>query len=151
MIFGSKPLKSEGVSGCVRLLVLNLQRIGTHNREDAVEIRGGGNPCRARLALRDRFLQGIQLARQVLKLRQFDCVLRRVEERLLRCRDMRHAAGRGEKPDRLLLVRPQGVIDRAFPNGVCFEFGAKVCDGGADLIVVRVVQRDALLGLHISR
>ncbi len=58
---------------------------------------------------------------------------------------MRHAAGRGKKPNRLLLVRPKGMIDRAFPNGVCFQFSAEISDGGADLVVVCVMQRNGLL------
>lgn len=43
MIFGSNPGEIQRRLGPICLLFLNFQWVGAHDREDAIEVRGGGD------------------------------------------------------------------------------------------------------------
>jgi hypothetical protein len=118
------------------LFTQNFQRVGTHYFEQLVQVS-----CGAHSLLHHRFLECVELTREILKFRKPNRVLRGDELSFFARMEVGHALSRGKNPDGFLLVRADRLIHGALANRIRRDLRAEVFDGGTNMGVMQFRQR----------
>ena len=124
----------------LRVVTDGMERVFGEQRDGLVD-EDGGDDFRAGLA--DGFFHFAKVALEGLKLRFADGNLGGAQEAFLGRTERGEREKFVEETERAAFVRALGGVDGALLRGLGLELGVEVREGGVDVIVMGVVERDA--------